>query len=184
MRKLLLLCFLWSALGASSQSDVLVLKQKNQIVETWIKGSIISFQFSSHQWIQGYVRNMRNDSLLIDMFTLTPMLNQFGLPVTDTSHMGLLKLHVKEIYGMPKRNLSSGIISNGALFQLGGGGYIFLNVFNSLIHGDAVFGSSNLPSLGIATGVFGLGVLLQSTRKTQVVLGKKYRLEILHVAPA
>jgi hypothetical protein len=81
---------------------------------------------------------------------------------------------------MPKRNFSAGIISNGTLFKLGGGAYIFLNIFNSLIHNQQLFSSQNLTNLGIASGVFALGALLQARHKTYVVLGKKYTMRILH----
>jgi hypothetical protein len=93
-----------------------------------------------------------------------------------------MKLHVKEIYGMPKRNFSSGIISNGTLFMLGGGAYIFLNIFNSLIHNETVFSAQNTTGLGIAAGVVLLGVLLQSSHKTYIVLGKKYTMETIHTS--
>jgi hypothetical protein len=101
--------------------------------------------------------------------------NQFGFASTDTAHFGLLKLHVNEIYGMPKRK-SGNIISSGALFQLGGGAYILLNVTNSLIKGEAIFGAQNLTGLGIAGGFFILGKILQSTHKTYLKMGSRYKM--------
>lgn len=92
-----------------------------------------------------------------------------------------MKLHVNEIYGMPKRNVNSGIINNGLLFQMGSGAYIFLNIFNSLIHNDQVFNSANLTGIGIAGGVFLFGSLLSANHRTYIVLGKKYRIETIHM---
>ncbi len=91
-----------------------------------------------------------------------------------------MKFHVKEIYGMPKRDFGSSMFSNGSLFQLGSAAYIFLNIFNSLIHNETVFSSTNLQNLGIAGGVFLIGTLLASTHKTYVVLGKKYTMKTIH----
>jgi hypothetical protein len=180
MRKLLLiLVFLIFIFPVFSQSDLLVLKQKNQTIQTWVPGSFINFQFSSKQWIQGIIKNIRNDSVIMEQIILRQVANRFGFPTIDTAKMGLLKIHVKEIYGMPKRNFSTGIISNGTLFKLGGGAYIFLNIFNSLIHHQQLFSSQNLTNLGIASGVFALGALLQARHKTYVVLGKKYTMRIL-----
>lgn len=107
--------------------------------------------------------------------------NQFGFPTIDTAKMGLMKIHVNEIYGMPKRNFGSGIISNGSLFQLGSGAFIFLNIFNSLIHNEPVFGPGNLTRLGIAGAVFLTGTLLSASHQTYIVLGKKYRMETIHI---
>jgi len=181
MRKLLLfLIFLIFIFPVFSQSDLLVLKQRNQTIQTWVPESFINFQFSSKQWIQGIIKNIRNDSIIMEQIVLQRVANRFGFPTIDTAKMGLLKIHVREIYGMPKRNFSTGIISNGALFKLGSGGYIFLNIFNSVIHNQPLFSSQNLTNLGIASGVFALGALLQARHKTYVVLGKKYTMRILH----
>ena len=91
-----------------------------------------------------------------------------------------MKFHVKEIYGMPKRDFGSSMFSNGSLFQLGSAAYILLNIFNSVIHNEAVFSATNLQNLGIAGGVFLIGTLLASTHKTYVVLGKKYTMKTIH----
>jgi hypothetical protein len=82
---------------------------------------------------------------------------------------------------MPKRVFNNGILTNGALFQLGGGAYIFLNIFNSLIHKDPVFGNANLPGLSIAAGAFLIGEVLASTHKTYITLGKKYTMKTIHL---
>ena len=181
MKPLLIICLLTCiSLNLFSQSDLLVLKQKNQVIQTWVPGSFIDFQFSSKQWIQGIIKTIRNDSLLIEQIILRQVPTQLGFLKIDTARMGPVKLHVKEIYGMPKRQLSSGIISNGALFQLGSGAFIFLNIFNSLIHKEPVFSSKNLASLGIAAGVFVVGKILQSTHKTYITLGGKYKMETIY----
>ena len=182
MRKLLVpILFIVISQIAFSQSDLLVLKQKNQIIQTWVPGSFIDFQFSSKQWIQGIIKTVRNDSILMEIIILHQVPTQLGFLKIDTARMGPLKLHVKEIYGMPKRQFSSGIISNGALFQLGSGAYIFLNVFNSLIHNEPVFSAKNSTGLGIAAGIFVLGKILASTHKTYITLGGKYKMETIHI---
>lgn len=182
MRKLLVpILFIVISQIAFSQSDLLVLKQKNQIIQTWVPGSFIDFQFSSKQWIQGIIKTVRNDSILMEIIILHQVPTQLGFLKIDTARMGPLKLHVKEIYGMPKRQFSSGIISNGALFQLGSGAYIFLNVFNSLIHNEPVFSAKNRTGLGIAAGVFALGKILASTHKTYITLGGRYKMETIHI---
>jgi hypothetical protein len=175
------LIFFFQTSAVFSQTDLLVLKQRNQTIQTWIPGSFIDFQFSSHQWIKGIIKSVKNDSILIEQVLVERIPNQFGFLSIDTAKLGLMKLHVREIYGMPKRNYSSGIISNGVLFQMGGGAYIFLNIFNSLIHNDAVFGKENVVGLSMAAGFFLLGKMLAATHKTYVVLGKKYTMSTIHL---
>lgn len=180
MKQLLtfLLVFLLAA-NARSQSDILVLKQRNKTIQTWIPGSIIDFQFSSRQWIQGIIKTVRNDSIIIEQIVIRQIPNQFGFPTIDTAKLGIMKLHVKEIYGMPKKDYA-GIITNGALFKLGSGAYIFLNIVNSLIKSDPVFSAVNAKRLGIAGGVFLLGTILGLSHQSYIVLGKRYTMQTIH----
>lgn len=158
----------------SAQNDLLLLKQKNQTIQTWLPGAYILFQFSSKQWIEGIIKSIKNDSLLIDQIQVRQVANQFGFPTLDTAHFGFLKLAITEIYGLPKRSNKTNLINNGTLFQMGSGAYIFLNMANSLIKNDPVFGSDNLPGLGIASGFFVLGKILQASHKTFIEMGGKY----------
>ena len=183
MKPLLILLFLLcSTVTVFSQNDLLVLKQHNQTIQTWIPGSTINFQFSSKQGIQGIVKAIRNDSIIIEQIVLRTVANQFGFASIDTAKLGLMKLHVKEIYAMPKRASGASIFTNGALLMLGSAAYIFVNLFNTLIHKEGLFASPNGTRLGVAAGAFLTGVLLQSNQREYVVLGKKYTMETIHLA--
>lgn len=183
MKPLLTAAFIfWSITYSYSQSDLLVLKQRNQTIQTWVPGSVINFQFSSKQWIQGIIKNIRNDSILLEQIDVRQVPNSFGFPTIDTAKLGIMKLHVNEIYGMPKRNFGGSIFTNGILLQLGSGAFIFLNIFNSLIRNEQVFSSLNLSRLGVAAGVFVVGSLLRASHKTYIILGGKYRMQTIHLA--
>lgn len=179
MKPLLLTLCLFAATQLFSQSDLLVLKQRNQIIQTWIPGSILHFQYSSKQWIQGIVKQVKNDSVTIDQIAVIQVANQFGFPTIDTAHMGLMRFHVSEIYGMPKRDYA-GIITNGSLFQLGSAAYILLNLVNSVIQKEQLFSPLNATRLGIAAGVFAVGSVLSASHKTYIRLGKKYKIVSIH----
>ena len=171
----LLICLLFT-FNVMAQKDVLMLKKNSQTLQSWTSGSYILFQFSSKQWIEGIIKKIQNDSVTIDQIQVRQVGNQFGLPTIDTVHFGIMKFHVNEIYGMPKRGMSSNLLSNGSLFQLGSAAYILLNVTNSLINSDPVFGNDNLPKLGIAAGFFVIGKILQNTHKSYLQMGKKYKM--------
>lgn len=177
---LILTVFTFSIQHAFTQtSDLLVLKEKNQTIQTWVPGSIINFQFSSKQWIQGIIKTVRNDSIIMEQIVIQQVPNQFGFPTIDTAKFGLMKFHMNEIYGMPKKDYS-GIFTNGALFKLGSAAYIFLNVFNTLIHKEELFSSVNATRLGIAGGAFVVGMIMGATHKTYIVLGKRYKMQTIH----
>lgn len=182
MKLLLTVLLLTFCSYSFAQSDLLVLKQRKQTIQTWVPGSLINFQFSSKQWIQGIIKTIRNDSILIEQIVIRQVPNQFGFPTIDTAKLGILKLHVNEIYGIPKRGSGGDIFTNGTLLQLGSGGYIFLNLINSLIRNEQVFSSVNLTRIGIAGAVFAVGSLLQASHKTYIQLGKKYTMQTIHSA--
>jgi len=181
----LLLSFLFILLVSSytySQSDLLVLKQKNRTIQTWVPGSVLNFQFSSKQWLQGIIKNIRNDSILMEQIDVRTVPNSFGFPTIDTAKLGIMKFHVNEIYGMPKRNYGSNIFTNGILLQLGSGAFMFLNIVNSLVRNEQVFSSLNLSRLGVAGSIFIVGSLLRASHRTYIILGKKYRMETIHLS--
>jgi hypothetical protein len=179
-KRLLLICFILQATLAFSQSNLLVLKKKNHTVQTWVEGSPIYFQFSNKQWITGYVKDIIKDSLLIDMFIVRRYVNQLGVFAVDTGKAGLLKLHVKEIYAVPTRKRSRSLLTMGGFYQIGSAAYMALNITNSLLKGEQVFSPENNKRLGIAAAVFAFGTLLSATEKEEIVLGKKYKMEIWH----
>ena len=166
-------------LGVFAQKDLLLLKHKNKSVQTWTSGSYILFQFSNKQWIEGMIKSIKNDSLLIDQIQVRQVANQFGYPTLDTVHFGLLKLHINEVYGLPQKNFHSNILNNGSLFLMGSSAYVFLNLVNSLVKKDAILGSDNLPKLGMSVGVFMLGKILQNTHKNIIQIGPKFTLSTI-----
>ena len=167
------------SVGLAAQKDLLLLKHKSKSVQTWTRGRYILFQFSSKQWIEGIIKSIKNDSLLIDQIQVRQVGNQFGFPTLDTVHFGLLKLHINEVYGLPQKSFHTNLLNNGTLFVMGSTAYVFLNIVNSLVKNEAIVGSDNLPKLGIAVGGFMLGKLLQSTHKDIIQIGPKYTLSTI-----
>ena len=179
MKLTVLIVFCCLSLGVSAQKDLLLLKHKTQSVQTWTSGSYILFQFSSKQWIEGIIKSIKNDSLLIDQIRVRQVSNQFGYPTLDTFHFGLLKLHINEVYALPQKSFHSNMLNNGTLFEMGSAAYFFLNIVNSSVKNEAILGPNNLPKLGIAVGGFMLGKLLQSTHKNIIQIGPKYTLSTI-----
>jgi hypothetical protein len=177
----LLLWLLLFSLTAQAQSDLLVLKRGYHTEQTWINGSTINFQFSNRQWLQGVIKKIQHDSIWVSLMNIRQVANGFGFPTMDTAWVGLLNLHVNEVYGMP-RNDVAGIFTNGALLQIGSAAFIFLNLFNTLTHNEPLFTPVNSTRLGIAAGTFLVGTLLHISHRTYIRLGKRYRLETIHTS--
>jgi hypothetical protein len=178
-------CLIWlvvCCVHATAQSDLLVFKKKNRTIQSWSSGSYIIFQMENRQWLEGYVRRVWRDSIRIELVKIDRVINNWGTYNFDTTGMGLLILHVKELRALPKKNFSYNIFSNGQLFRLGAMGYVSLNVINSLSRKDPVFAPDNLGNLGIAGLVFLTGIMLGSFQRTYWETGKKYRCEVVRLS--
>lgn len=165
--------------NTAAQSNILVFKEKNRNVKSWVTDNFIRFQYVTTQWIDGKIKRITADSIFINSYVLRQIPNQFGFPTIDTSWFGLMGIHIAEIIGMPGNRYRSGIIGNGTLFQVGGSGFIFLNVVNSLIKNDKVFSSANLTSIGIAAGFVLVGKLQSLKYKPYIRIRKKYSMQII-----
>ncbi len=153
-----------------------MLRKRNKTIHTYFESGYIQLQLSNHQWIEGRLKKIKADSLFIDQMLLRQVGNFWGLPTVDTMRLGLYKIHINEVYAMPKEKESFAFFRNGVLFQAAGAGYMGLNIINGLGKSEPVFEGDNLGKLGIAAGVFAVGTLLSATYKNTCVLGKKYML--------
>jgi hypothetical protein len=178
MKQLLLIFFVLCYISAFTQiKEWMVLQKKGISIETFFPGKYITIQFDNYQWIEGEIKEIRNDSIFINQKVSRIVGNGWGLPVRDTVSLGLLAYSISQIYAMPLRNQQLGVITGGAIFQVGGAGYIVLNAANNLIQNQNFFTAQNLTGVGIAGGVFLLGKILQWNHPTRVILGKKYTLK-------
>jgi hypothetical protein len=158
--------------------NTLVLKEKGRTIQSWIEKDCITFRFSNTQWIEGKIKTILKDSLLINMYRAQQTPTVFGGFRVDTTWLGFLKISINEISGMPQSRYTSGLFSNGALFRLGSGAYMFLNIANSLIKGLPLLDAANTTRLLVAASFYGIGTLQKQKHKAYLPIGKKYTIAI------
>ena len=158
--------------------NTLVLKEKGRTIQSWIEKDCITFRFSNTQWIEGKIKTVFKDSLLINMYRAQQSPTMFGGFRVDTTWLGFLKISINEISGMPQSQYSSGLFTNGALFRLGSGAYMFLNIANSLLKGMPLLDAANSTRLLVAAGFYGIGTLQKQKHKAYLPIGKKYTMAI------
>ena len=190
MKELTLISILlFSFFNSYSQQAILLFKKKNITVQSFWIGSTIAFQGRDKQWQKGEITRIQNDSLFI-----RPTVVRYNLLTTDTFYYNIAGFSVSDVYAMPKRGVlidykdgefqvsrSGGHqhwywIKSGWIFRVAGAGYAGLIVANSLIDSDLSISDSK-PQLGIAAGVFLVGVLLKKIYKLTIRTGKKYHME-------
>lgn len=176
MKLIFLLLFTSIFIQANAQQGFVVLRKRNQTIQTFFPTSYIRLQLSNKQWIEGRIKRIKEDSLFIDQMAIRQVANYFGLPTIDTVRFGLFKIHLNEIYALPKTSDGLAFLTNGTLLQIGSAGYIGLNVINGIGKNEPIFSTDNGTRLGIAAGIFAIGTLLHRTHKDTYILGKKYQL--------
>jgi len=169
---------LTTAISRAQVGNTLVLKEKGRTIQSWIEKDCITFRFSNTQWIEGKIKTILKDSLLINMYRAQQSPTVFGGFRVDTTWLGFLKIGINEITGMPQSRYKSGMFTNGILFKLASGAYLFLNIANSLIKGYPLFDAANTTKLLVAAGFYGIGTLQQQKHKAYLPIGKKYTVAI------
>ena len=170
--------FLIVTISNAQVGNTLVLKEKGRTIQSWIEKDCITFRFSNTQWIEGRIKTILKDSLLINMYRAQQSPTAFGGFRVDTTWLGFLKISVNEISGMPQSQYRSGLFTNGALFRLGSGAYMFLNITNSLLKGMPLLDAANSTRLLVAAGFYGIGTLQKQKHKAYLPIGKKYTMAI------
>jgi hypothetical protein len=167
-----------TSVSRAQVGNTLVLKEKGRTIQSWIEKDCITFRFSNTQWIEGKIKTILKDSLLINMYRAQQSPTVFGGFRVDTTWLGFLKISINEITGMPQSRYKSGMFTNGILFRLASGAYLFLNIANSLIKGYPLFDAANTTKLLVAAGFYGIGTLQQQKHKAYLPIGKKYTVAI------
>ena len=178
MLGLVIALVLTTSVSLAQVGNTLVLKEKGRTIQSWIEKDCITFRFSNTQWIEGKIKTILKDSLLINMYRAQQSPTVFGGFRVDTTWLGFLKISINEISGMPQSRYKSGLFTNGALFRLGSGAYMFLNIANSLLKGLPLLDPPNTTRLLVAAGFYGIGTLQKQKHKAFLPIGKKYTMAI------
>jgi hypothetical protein len=105
------------------------------------------------------------------------------MPAVDTLWHDKRKIAVKDIDAFERLDQSVNYIKDGTILQVIGGGYILLNVINTLSSGDQLFDDNNGARLAIAAAVFAVGTLMHHSRNPYLQVGRKYRLQYVALSP-
>ncbi len=182
MLKLILPCFIALSFShAQAQSDFIVLKKRNTSLKTYFTGTYLTCILTNDEALGGYIKKIQNDSIYVKPFTLQVYADSWGLTGTDTSWMSVVRVAIKQIKAFPKLRESFAYIKDGSLIEIGAGGYMALNIINTLGKKQQLFSQQNSNRLGTAAGIFAFGLLLHYTHKDYITLGKKYHLDYIRL---
>ena len=170
----LLFCFLLYAICSSAQSDMVLLKKKNnRTLTTYLSERPIHLITLNGEKIKGVIKKIDKDSLFINTYDERAGYTMWGTRFWDTVSIALVKVHVNEVHEIVKPRAGLGIIRNGYLFIMGGLSYAVLHLVNAAYLKQPVDGSTMAKAGGLIVG----GWLLRKTYRSTVKIGHRYHLQ-------
>lgn len=164
MKPLLLFLFLCSLQTAFAQSldYISVRKQNGRVLKNFYTGSEIVLQQTDGSYLNGPVQNIRNDSLFLLLYDIRYYPTAWGTYMKDTVATTLVGMPVRQIRRILLNRRKSFLQRTASpLLMAGGAGYFALNILNGALFDLQQTDGKNLRRVGIAGGVFGVGLLLK-----------------------
>lgn len=185
MRKVLILVstIIFSLHAFAQSSDFIVLKKKNnRTLRTYFPGSFLSGSTYDGFNLHGVIKQIRNDSIFFEQMNVRQVATQFGTPMLDTLFYTLV-LHYTDIrvfnYKVKRSRDRGGSSLAPTLLQLGGTGYILLELVNTAYRKESLSDNKKLTGLGVAALVAAAGFFWQHQKQKSQVAGKQYRVEYI-----
>ena len=166
----------------SQGSDLISVRKKNgAVIKTFFAGSPIIFETKNGSYIDGRIKEIKNDSVFVTIYNTATFMTNLGVTIFDTVSVHLISVNYKDIESIKvfvRHRFVRGKIDK--LLMYGGAGYFGLNVINKVISGESLTADNNLKKLGIAATAFGLGFIIKkyffvnrfSRRKHKIVYVK------------
>lgn len=194
MSKIVLFIFLFIAqLSANAQHDFIILRKGSKTLARYERGSFITLQLQNREWYHGEIVRIANDSLYVHRMTVS-----YSMMGMDTSHYGIIALALRDVYALPKKRAMFNYegqqvklirgkqvfvyLKNGLILQLAGGGFLALNLINSVIRDEPPFGKKNIGNIAIGTGIFLIGEMLRRSYKPTLKMGRRTYLKYVSLS--
>jgi hypothetical protein len=183
MKQALLLILLISIaeVSVSQLSDFIVLKKRNnRTLKTYYPGAFISAVTYSGFSINGYIKDIRHDSVIILQQQRQLVNAGFGTELDTVSYVIGVDYHEIKAFHYTsqytwgrKRGFSE--VSIPKLMKLGGIGFIVLELVNTVYRKESISEDNKLVPLGIAAGVAATGFAISYFQNKADKAGGKYK---------
>ncbi|HEX5027152.1 MAG TPA: hypothetical protein VFV68_17855 [Agriterribacter sp.] len=189
MVRLLHLILLLSTTGEvfSQQSDFIVIKKRNnRTLKTYASGSFISAVTYNGFAINGFIKDIRNDTIFIQQQETRLVGTEFGstldtINYTITVDYREIKKfnYTKNYVWGHKKGFAS--VTLPAIMIIGGTGFIVLELVNTAYRHESLNDGNKLASLGIAAGIAATGFLIKGIQTHSDKVGGKYKVVYMHM---
>ena len=165
----------------SQTSDFIVLKKRNnRTLKTYYPGAFISAHTYNGFFVNGFIKQIRNDSLIILQEETRLVAAEFGSVVDTVSYTIGLDYHEIKTFHYTgnytwgrKRGFAQ--VTLPKLMKIGGIGYIILELVNSTYRKESLSENNKVVPLAIAAGVAATGFAITYFQNKIDKAGGKYK---------
>jgi hypothetical protein len=183
MKQILLFILLVSITEASlsQSSDFIVLKKhNNRTLKTYYPGAFISATTYNDFSINGFIKEIRNDSVIILQQQRQLVGTEFGTSVDTVSYTISVDYHEIRTFHYTSqytwgRKRGFVEVTVPRLMKYGGIGFLVLELFNTAYRKESITADNKMVSLGIAAGVAATGFAITYFQNKADKAGGKYK---------
>jgi hypothetical protein len=183
MKQTLLIILLVSIakVSLSQPSDFIVLKKRNnRTLKTYYPGAFISATTYNGFSINGFIKEIRNDSVIILQQQRQLVGTEFGTTLDTVSYtMGVDYREIKTFHYTSEytwgRKRGFAEINIPRLMRVGGVGFLILELVNTAYRKESITKDNKMVPLGIAAGVAATGFAISYFQNKADKAGGKYK---------
>ena len=183
MKQTLLIIVLVSIakVSLSQTSDFIVLKKRNnRTLKTYYPGAFISATTYNGFSINGFIKEIRNDSVIILQQQRQLVGTEFGTTLDTVSYtMGVDYHEIKTFHYTSEytwgRKRGFAEITIPRLMKVGGVGFLILELVNTAYRKESITKDNKMVPLGIAAGVAATGFAISYFQNKADKAGGKYK---------
>jgi hypothetical protein len=178
---LIILLLSFTQITFSQTSDFIVLKKRNnRTLKTYYPGAFISATTYNGFPINGYIKFIRNDSIILQQQERRLVATEFGSTLDTFNYTIGLNFRDIEKFNYTSqytwgRKKGFSVITLPRLMMIGGTGFVALELINSAYRKESLNEDGKLLSLGIGAAVAVAGYTIQRLQKQNNKAGKKYK---------
>lgn len=178
---LFILLLIITKITFSQTSDFVVLKKRNnRTIKTYYPGAFISAHTYNGYAVNGFIKDIRNDSLIILQQETRLVGTNFGTSVDTMSYTIGIDYHEIKTFHYTgdyswgrKKGFTS--VTLPRLMKIGGVGFIALELFNSTYRKESLSENNKILPLSIAAGVAAAGFAITYFQNKSDKAGGKYK---------
>ena len=183
--QLLVFFFFCSAVSSAQEADYINVKKKNgRVLKTYFDGGFISAETFEGFRLHGYIRAIRNDSIILVQEQTRLVGTAFGTSLDTLRYLYGVDHRLIRRYFYKERFNYAGkkgfrTLSIPKLMVIGGTGFVLLELVNTLYREESINTNNKLPALAIATATAFSGWMWTKIARKRDQVGKKYVVEYM-----